>query len=215
MLRSSTELIRYDVEAADGRAGTVRDFYFDDRTWTIRYIAVETNGLLNSDRVLITPQSVRELKFPDESFVLGLKLSEVETSCGTDMLSQSWGQNGTAGTGTPAKVGETPLRSIATISHFSISGSDAPLGYLNGLLIETTTWSIRYLIIDTGRQLPGKLVLLSPRSVTSIDWEQKIVRFDLTSDAVKNSPRYDVDAQLNREYEAFLHDYYGWPPYWL
>ncbi|MFA9475413.1 MAG: PRC-barrel domain-containing protein [Filomicrobium sp.] len=215
MFRSSTELIRYDVEAADGRFGAVRDFYFDDRTWTIRYIAVETNGLLSSDRVLITPQSVRELKFPDESFVLGLKRSEVETTCGTEMLSQSWGQNGTAGTDTPAKVSEPLLHSIATISHFSISGSDAPLGYLNGLLIETTTWSIRYLIVDTGRLLPGKLVLLSPRSITSIDWEQKIVRFDLTSDAVKNSPRYDVDAQLNREYEAFLHDYYGWPPYWL
>lgn len=214
MLRSSTELIRYDVESSDGKIGAVRDFYFDDRTWTIRYIAVETDGLLSSQRVLIPPQTVRELKFPEETFVLGLKQSDINDSYGGDTPAEPLGEEPASGPRTAAKPGDSLLRSVATLSTFSISGTDAPLGYVHGLLIETTTWSIRYLIVDTGRPLPGKLVLLSPHSVAVIDWDEKIVQADLTSEAVGNSPPYDVDAELNREYEAFLHDYYGWPPYW-
>lgn len=41
MLRSVKELEGYTLRATDGDIGTVRDFYFDDRDWTVRYLAAE------------------------------------------------------------------------------------------------------------------------------------------------------------------------------
>ena len=37
MLRRAKELIRFKLGARDGEIGRVKDFYFDDHRWTIRY----------------------------------------------------------------------------------------------------------------------------------------------------------------------------------
>jgi len=41
------------------------------------------------------------------------------------------------------------------------------------------------------------------------------MKASVMSDAIRHSPAYDETAELSRDYEAFLHDYYGRPPYWL
>ena len=38
MERNITSLIGYGLQATDGEIGEVVDFYFDDETWTIRYL---------------------------------------------------------------------------------------------------------------------------------------------------------------------------------
>ena len=42
------------VLALDGELGTVKDFYFDDDTWTVRYAVVDTGSWLSGRRVLIS-----------------------------------------------------------------------------------------------------------------------------------------------------------------
>ena len=42
------------VLALDGELGTVKDFYFDDDTWTVRYAVVDTSAWLSGRRVLIS-----------------------------------------------------------------------------------------------------------------------------------------------------------------
>lgn len=214
MLRSSTELIRYDVEAVDGKIGKVHDFYFDDRTWAVSFIVVDTDGLFSGNTILIPPLDVRELRLPDESMILGLPLSQVEEGGGRAMFPAAPGQQSHVSS-SPASAGDGHvLRSVAQITEFVMMGEAAKIGYVRGLLIETTTWSIRYLIVDTGHWLPGKLVLLSPLSVERIDWDDEIVFTGVTREGVENCPPYDIDSEISREYEAFLHDYYGWEKYW-
>jgi hypothetical protein len=41
-LHGTSALHGYRVEAADGDAGHVSGFIFDDETWTIRYLVVDT-----------------------------------------------------------------------------------------------------------------------------------------------------------------------------
>jgi hypothetical protein len=48
----------FAIHATDGELGTVDDFYFDEETWGIRYITVETGGWLGGRQVLISPISV-------------------------------------------------------------------------------------------------------------------------------------------------------------
>ena len=214
MLRCSTELIRYDVEGTDGEIGKVRDFYFDDTTWVIRFIVIDTDGVFANNRILVQTQNVRDLKFPEESIILDLAQSSVEEGSGRALFPAAATQTTKAVTSAGPKEGGQVLRSVAQIGSFEVCSKDRKIGYVHGLLIETTTWSIRYLIVDTGHWLPGKLVLLSPLSVEKIDWDDRIVTTSVNEEGVKNCPPYDIDSEISREYEAFLHDHYGWKKYW-
>jgi hypothetical protein len=45
----------YTVLAKDGDIGKVRDFYFHDDTWIVRYLVVDPGHWLPGRNVLITP----------------------------------------------------------------------------------------------------------------------------------------------------------------
>ena len=53
MLRSIKNLIGFTIRAKDGELGIVSEFYFDDLTWSIRYLVVETDRWLSERKVLI------------------------------------------------------------------------------------------------------------------------------------------------------------------
>jgi hypothetical protein len=58
MLRNAKELQGLTIRARDGELGSVEQFYFDDDTWAIRYLVVNTGGWLGGRPVLISPISV-------------------------------------------------------------------------------------------------------------------------------------------------------------
>jgi hypothetical protein len=51
-------LYKLELHARDGVIGRVKDFFFDDHYWTIRYVVVETGSWLNSRKVLIATSVV-------------------------------------------------------------------------------------------------------------------------------------------------------------
>ena len=60
MLRSVTELEKYTIGATDGTIGSVKDCYFDDEAWVVRYLVVKTGAWLVGREVLISPLSVHD-----------------------------------------------------------------------------------------------------------------------------------------------------------
>ena len=58
MLRSMNDLEGYAIGATDGNIGHVRDFYFDDEAWAVRYLVVDTGTWLSSRKVLISPIAI-------------------------------------------------------------------------------------------------------------------------------------------------------------
>ena len=58
MLRSMNDLQDYAIHATDGTIGHVKDFYFDDQAWVVRYLVVETGTWLASRKVLISPIAI-------------------------------------------------------------------------------------------------------------------------------------------------------------
>lgn len=58
VLRSMNDLENYALRATDGNIGHVKDFYFDDEAWVIRYFIVDTGGWLSSRKVLISPIAI-------------------------------------------------------------------------------------------------------------------------------------------------------------
>jgi hypothetical protein len=57
MLRTSGDILEFAVDSTDGMIGHVRDLYFDDFTWVIRYFVVNTGSWLTGRKVLISPIS--------------------------------------------------------------------------------------------------------------------------------------------------------------
>src|ERR1700678_4556874 len=58
MLFAITGLQRCPVEGIDGHVGTVKDFLFDDQSWKIRWMVVDTGYWLPGRRILIHPSVI-------------------------------------------------------------------------------------------------------------------------------------------------------------
>ena len=61
MLQSIKELNRHKLGASDGDIGHVKDFYFDDQNWGIRYLVADTGTWSPGRQVLISPYSLGHL----------------------------------------------------------------------------------------------------------------------------------------------------------
>lgn len=53
MLRKAKDLQGYRIEASDGDAGKILNFYFDDRTWAVRYLVADTGRWLAGRQVRV------------------------------------------------------------------------------------------------------------------------------------------------------------------
>lgn len=80
MLRSVKDLGEYAIRATDGDVGHVRDFFFDDHAWVIRYLVVDTGGWLASRKVLITPLSLGHANWADKVLPVAISKAQVRAS---------------------------------------------------------------------------------------------------------------------------------------
>ena len=105
------------------------------------------------------------------------------------------------------------LRTASHLKGASIAATDGEIGSVHDLYFDDLTWTIRYLVVDTGTWLPGRQVLISPRSVRSAP-NQDRVPVALTKEQVKGSPSIDTEKPVERQYEEEYSQYYGYPYYW-
>jgi hypothetical protein len=70
------------------------------------------------------------------------------------------------------------------------------------------------MVVDTRNWWPGKHVLVSPEWIDNIDWNDSKVFIGMTRAQIRNSPEYDPDQPVSKEYETRLFGYYGRPDYW-
>jgi hypothetical protein len=115
----------------------------------------------------------------------------------------------------PKKGDEIMLRTIETLSSYQLGATDGPIGQLNDFYFDDEHWALRYLVVDTGKWLPARKVLISPMAATIVDWRRRLIEVDLSREQVKNAPSIDTDAPVSRQYEARLSEYYGYPYYWV
>jgi sporulation protein YlmC with PRC-barrel domain len=243
MLRSLKELLGYRIQATDGRIGDVKDFYFDDAAWTVRYVVVDTGNWMPGRLVLLAPRAVTDE--PDRSQrVLPVKLTQEQVQnsplASTDRpVSRQheeelhnyygwpvyWPELAPVGVAPdippipisreqPRPEGDPNLRSATEVTGYNLAASDGEIGHVEDFIVETGYWSIRYLVVDTRNWLPGKKVLMAPAWVAEVSWEEHAVHVELQRSQVKDSPEFDPSQPVNRDYEARLYDYYGRPAYW-
>ncbi|MFO7965841.1 MAG: PRC-barrel domain-containing protein [Desulfobacterales bacterium] len=106
------------------------------------------------------------------------------------------------------------LRSLKELYNYVLSAEDGDIGRCKDFLFDDRFWTIRYMVADTAKWLPGKKVLISPISLASPDWRSRRLPVKLTKDRIKGAPELDEDAPVSRQHEIRWTKYYGWPFYW-
>jgi hypothetical protein len=80
MLRIVKELYGAKLGASDGEIGHVKDFYFDDQNWAVRYVVADTGSWLPGRQVLISPHAFGSLHLAGKLLVVNLTRKQIEDS---------------------------------------------------------------------------------------------------------------------------------------
>jgi len=238
MLIYAADLKGLVVRATDGELGTVEEFYFDDETWRIRYLIVETGTWLSGRKVLISPISILRADWAEKRLEVSLTKQQVEASPEVDTqkpVSRQqesdylgyygypiyWSSLTTYPTdvnplpNTPIDApGDTHLRSSEAVEGYYIEATDGEIGHLDGFVVDDATWDIRFIEVSTRNWWPGKRVLVSPEWVQRVSWTASRVYVDLPRETIQGAPEFKQSEPISRQYEEQLYEFYGRQPYW-
>lgn len=106
------------------------------------------------------------------------------------------------------------MRSITRLVGCKVRAKDGDIGRVEQFYFDDHKWVIRYMVVDTGRWLQGRDVLISTAALKRPEWKSRVFPVNLTKQQVRNSPNIETDKPVSRQHEAALHDYYDWPVYW-
>jgi len=84
MLRSIKQLYGDKLGARDGDIGHIKDFYFDDQSWAIRYLVVDTGSWLPGRQVLLSPYSLGSIEQTGKILRVNLTRKQIENSPSID-----------------------------------------------------------------------------------------------------------------------------------
>jgi len=106
------------------------------------------------------------------------------------------------------------LRRAHDLRDYTIGAVDGDIGTVEDVYFDDLTWTVRYLVVDTGTWLSGRKVLLSPAALRGFDRAGLRVRTELTRRQVQESPSIDTQKPVSRQHETDFLSYYGHEAYW-
>jgi uncharacterized protein YrrD len=84
MLNKAKTLNGYKLNSRDGEIGKVKEFYFDDHYWTIRYLVADTGDWLTGRQVLISPYALGFVNKEEQNITVDLTKKQIEDSPSLD-----------------------------------------------------------------------------------------------------------------------------------
>lgn len=214
MLQSIQGRYGEKLRASDGDIGHVKDFYFDDKSWTLRYLVADTGGWLSGRRVLISPHSLGHLYPEGKVLLVNLTQKQIEESppiyehepvtrqqeeeyhryYGYPYYAQSWPLGGLVDYPISAPLPElsaaekskldSHLRSARAMVGYNVEASDGAVGEVRDLLIDGATWVIGELVIECGHWYAGKKLTVPTGKVSRISYDDNAVYVDSTKNAL-------------------------------
>ena len=85
VLSKAKTLQGYSLQNADGETiGKIKEFYFDDQYWTVRYLVADTGNWLTGRQILISPYALVAVNNDHQNIVAGLTKKQIEDSPSLD-----------------------------------------------------------------------------------------------------------------------------------
>ena len=80
MLSKAKTLKGYQLDSLDGEIVKVKEFYFDDQHWTIRYLVADTGNWLTGRQVLISPYALVAVNSEEQRITIKLTKKQIDDS---------------------------------------------------------------------------------------------------------------------------------------
>ena len=146
MLRSLYTMLDYHIAATDGELGRVQDFFFDDESWIVDYLVVDTATSPEKHEVLINPFAAGVPDWETKRLPVLLTCEQIRTSppVRSDMPISRQRQSG-------LKAPGSHLRSMREVLGYSIYTADGEAGSIEDFIIEDTLWGIHHAIVGLGQ----------------------------------------------------------------
>ena len=204
MLHDLETLIGSSVTATDGETGVVRNFLFDDQSWTVRYLVVDVSNWLKRQPVVLAIAAVERPDWGRKTFDVRLTKDQMRNSPDVDTEKPVSRQQEIAmkehfgwaaywedsewfglfpavppGTEYPARANEdSHLRSVVDLTGYEVWATDSEIGQLEGFILDDASWRLGYLYVKGGDWLHSRSVVVPTRRVKSISWARR--RVDLS-----------------------------------
>lgn len=94
------------------------------------------------------------------------------------------------------------LRSTAEVIGYTTHARDGDIGAVHDFILDTETWSIVFLALDTRKWLPGRRILLPIAWARRVAWTERKLTVDVTRSAIESAPEVaePVTAEAAVEY---------------
>ena len=88
------------------------------------------------------------------------------------------------------------LYSAKKLKSFSLGATDGDIGSVEEIYFDDDAWTIRYFVVDTGKWLSGRKVLVSPYSLEKVNWNEGQIGTRLTKKQIEESPEIETEKSL-------------------
>ena len=225
------------LNATDGEIGHIKDFYFDDQAWFVRYVVVDTGTWLTGRRVLLAPNAFTNLEQVGAFHDVNLTRQQIADSpplATHKPVSRQFQEeyyryygwpdygngNGLSGL-LPLPISEpisedhsnTPnyrdvpspqspdahLRSTQALNNYHIETHDGPIGHVTDFIFDRKNWSISHLVIETGQWLCSKEIVISPKQIERISYNESKIFVRVTREAILKAPEFHNPSGANKD----------------
>ena len=204
MLRSLKQLYGEKLGATDGEIGTVKDFYFDDQNWAVRYLVADTGTWLTSRKVLISTHSLAGPVASGKVIGVDLTRKKIEKSPAigsqNPVLRQDeeqyykyygwppyWTNQATNMVGPQPRL-ETHLHSTQAVNGYLVRLGEETIGHVCDFMVDAEDWTIGQLVVKTGHRFSGTDTLIPIKQVERISYDESTVFAYPSMEASEKSP---------------------------
>ena len=213
MLRSLRQLYGKKLRASDGDIGHVEDFYFNDQQWAIRYVVADTGSWLSGRLVLISPHAFGNLHQDGDCLLVNLTRQQIENSPAIESHKpvslqyqaywdgvETWGVGGFPEAPPPPHLMPRVSRQVTMFickAHRLLAATPSkPAKERSAMsydfIMDDKSWAICHLVVETGHWFSHKEIVISPKHIDRISYEESKVFVNVSKEAILEAPQYHV-----------------------
>ena len=87
------------------------------------------------------------------------------------------------------------LRSTRSVTGYDVQTSEGVIGRVTDFLVDDYGWMIRYVVVETGQWYSGHEIVVSPKDVALVSYEEAKVFVNLTKETILNNADYKMPAR--------------------
>lgn len=210
MLTSLKSLLGYRLRAVDGHIGKVRDFHFDNESWTLRHMAVSTHAHFPWPVVLIEPKAIGRPDWVDQTLTVFHMVQDVrhapklttdpplyrqvyERTANFSGYIPHWTPMTDLPDGATEFVpqGRVQLRSLTHLLGYRIHADKEMVGHVHDFLADDD-WNICAMVARLELFVGERYVAVDTRDIGDIHFEDQVLNLNIPRSVLESAPEYNT-----------------------